>query len=295
MASALPALKQELDGIARKFGGRLGYYLKDLTDGRTIGFRHDERFPTASTIKTALMLEAVRQVDAGKRKWTDKIAIPPKSERTENMQSMWSYYFQDGLAPDLDGWCNLMIGVSDNTATRVLGSNLGNEAVNASLTNLGLPNTKFLAYAPASDTVTRRLNRQFGMGMTTPLEMNRLLELIATGKAASPAGCDRMLRILKRQYWDDAIGSSVPPQVAIANKTGAINRSRSDAAIVYGPRPYILTIYTDNQTDQRWAADNEADLTLARIGNLVWNRMNPTMPYARPAHSERFAPTGGGI
>lgn len=294
-APNLAALKRDLDTIAQRFGGRLGYYLKDLTDGRTIGFRQDERFPTASTIKTAVMVEAVRQVDAGKRKWTDKIPVPPRAERTGNMQSMWSYYLQDGIAPDLDGWNNLMIGVSDNTATKVLGTTLGNASINASMTALGLPNTKFLAYAPAEDVTLRRLNRQFGMGMTTPREMNRLMELIATGRAASPAGCDRMLRILKRQYWDDAIGSSVPPSVAIANKTGAISRSRSDAAVVYGPRPYVLTLFTDHQKDRRWAADNEGDLTLARMAARVWRAMNPGVPGDRPAGAEKFAPTGGGV
>lgn len=291
----LQPLKNRLDTVCQRFQGRMGYSLKLLKTGQAISFRGDERFPTASTIKTAIMVEAVNRIDEGSLKWTDQREVPPIAERTENMASMWAYFLKDGVKINVDGWVNLMIGVSDNTATKVLGLWLGHSGINGRMEKLGLPNTKFLGYAPATDATLRRLNSQFGLGMTTPNEMARLLELIATNKAASPAGCDRMLRVLSRQYWDDAISGQVPPTVRVANKTGAISRSRSDSAIVYGPTPYILTIYTDNQKDRRWAPDNEGDLALAKVGQIVWNALNPGMPYRPPQGSERFAPSGGGV
>lgn len=287
---SLAQLRQELDTVCRNFRGRMGYCLKVLKTGETISFRGDERFPTASTIKTAVMMAAVQMIDEGKLKWSDKRAVPPMSGR---QASMWAYHFKDGVAPDVDGWVNLMITVSDNTATMVLREWLGPENINERLAKLGLKNTKVLANGMQTES-DRRLRGMFGLGVTTPNEMNHLLELIHLRKAASLAGCERMIRILGKQYWDDAIGASVPPHIQVASKSGAINRSRSDTAIVYSSNPYILTIYTDSQKDQRWVPDNEGDRALLKLSRMVWANLHPSQPYGPPEGSDKFAPTGGG-
>lgn len=290
--SSLRGIEPELDALASRFEGRLGYFALDLTSGQHIGHREMERFPTASTIKTAVMVEAMNQVDEGKIKWTDKQAVPTDPSRRE--ASMWAYFLKDNTKLDLDGFVNLMITVSDNTATIVTRDWLGGENVNARMAKLGLPNTKILGNLPKDQTELQRLRRMFGMGMTTPQEMVRLFKLIHLRKAASPAACDKMLRILGHQYWDDFIGSSVPPEVKFCSKSGAITRSRSDVAIVYAARPYILAIYTDSQKDRRWTEDNAGNLIIQRMSKLVYARMGGA-PYSLPPGSERFAPTGSGV
>lgn len=289
---SLAALDKTLDAVCARFHGRMGYHLRLLKDGREIGYRADEIFPTASTIKTAVMVEMMRQVDAGKLRWTDKRPVPPPPGR---QSSMWSFFFRDDVSLDMDGWTNLMIGVSDNTATLVLRDVLGFKAVNDSMTALGLPNTKLLSGTKESDGTIFRLRRMYGLGMTTPREMTRLLTLIAEGKAASPGACDKMLRILSRQYWDDYIGASVPPDVRVASKSGAINRSRSDTAIVFADHPYVLCIYTDSQKDQRWTAENEGEIALQRVAREVWSTLHPHRPYSAPKGADKFPSTGGGV
>lgn len=289
----LVGLRARLDKLAGALDGRLGYSLKILDTGQQISYRGDERFPSASTIKSAVMVEAINQVEEGKVKWTDKRSIP--SDPSLREASMWTYFMKEGTKLDLDGYVNLMIGVSDNTATILTRDWMGTMNVNARMEALGLKNTKILGNAPKDRTDIQRLRRMFGMGMTTPNEMNRLFELIATGKAASSAGCEKMVRILGKQYWDDFIGATVPPKYKVCCKSGAINRSRSDVAIVYGPMTYILSIYTDSQKDQRWTSENQGDRTIRAIGMEVWNTLFPKEKYTLPKGSELFAPTGGGV
>ncbi len=291
----LSDLKSQLDVCCQGLAGRAGYCLTLLRTGEQIGYRDTESFPTASTIKTAVMVAATDLVDQGKLKWTDSRPVPATKDRTPNMSSMWSYFFRDGLSLDLDGWVNLMIGVSDNTATKVVGQWLTNDVINAKMASLGLKQTKYLAYYSGPSVELKRLNRQFGLGTTTPREMNQLLVAIAKGKAASPAACEKMIRILGRQYWDDALVYQVPPDVKTASKSGAINRSRSDTAIVFGPEPYVLTVYTDSQKDQRWVWENAGDTLLRTIGERVWNTLHPRRPYHPPQGADRFRPTGGGV
>lgn len=289
----LKMLDSKLSAICSNFPGRMGFCLTIPRTGQQIEFNGHERFPTASTIKTGVMVAAVQMVDEGKLKWTDKLKVPDKGRREA---SMWSFYFPEGMQLDLDGWVNLMVTVSDNTATIATRDWLGTMNINARLEALGLKNTKILGNAPQSETMIWRLRRMFGMGMTTPVEMNRLLQLIYERKAASVAGCEKMVRILSHQYWDDAIGASVPPGVVCASKSGAINRSRSDTAIVFSPREvYILTLYTDNQKDQRWVSDNKGDVTLRQCAGIVWNTLNPKNRYSPPPGYEKYLPTGGGI
>lgn len=289
----LPPLKVRLDSVCRTFHGRIGYCVKLLDAGDSIENRGTETFPTASTIKTAVALEAVREIDEGTLAWTDKRPVPPMDGR---QYSMWAYFFQDGTTLDIDGWVNLMLTVSDNTALMVLREWMTPDKVNARLEGLGLRSTKVLwDNFPPDEPNKIALRHNWGLGMTTPVEMNRLLELLYRHKAASRAGCDRLLRVLGHQYWDDYAGVTSPIDVMVASKSGAIDRSRSEAAIVYSSRPYILTIYTDDQKDQTWTPTNEGDVTIRKMCGIIWNGLNPNRPYSPPAGYEKFLPTGGGV
>lgn len=288
----LDELRKRLVARCEALRGRAGFFLWIPGRGVGLGHREDERFPTASTIKTGVMVAAMRAVDRGELALTSTHPVPPASGR---QPSMWSYWFRDGVTLDLDGWVNLMITVSDNTATMVVRDWLGTMAVNRELASLGLSHTMILGNAPPEETEVQALRRQFGMGVSTPREMTTLLTMILEGRAASPGACDRMARILSHQYWDDYLGAGLPIEVKVASKSGAIGRSRSDAAIVYGPEPFVLSVYTDGLVDQRWTLDNEGVVMIREVSKLVWNALNPDRPAVLPEGWERFAPTGGGV
>lgn len=289
----LSALKPKLDAVCQTFHGRIGYCVKLLDTGETIDFRGDERFPTASTIKTAVALEAVREVEEGKVKWSDKRPVPPQDGR---QYSMWSYFFKDGTTLDLDGWVNLMLTVSDNTATMLLREWLKPDNVNARLKSLGLNNSMVLwDNFPPDEPEKIKLRQEWGLGFTTPKEINLLWELIYRHKAATDAGCEKLIRILSHQYWDDYSGITTPVDIKVASKSGAIDRSRSECALVFTAHPYILTIYTDDQKDQVWSPTNEGALTIRKMCGIIWNTLNPKRPYSPPVGFEKFLPTGGGV
>lgn len=288
----LPALKASMIEAAAGFKGTFGFCVRDMVTGKVIDTNGSTIFPTASTIKTGVMVDAIDEVDEGKFKWSDKHPLPPPDNREA---SMWTYFLRDGVVPDMDAYVNLMIYVSDNTALITLRDWLTPQAVNARMESFGLHNTKVLRGYKGDSSDLAKLHEQWGMGMTTPDEMNRLFYLIATNKAGSPAACDKMLRILGRYYWDDTIGSSIPPQVRYCDKSGAVDASRSDNAIVYGPHPYILTLYTKDNVDQSWTENNEALKLIRKESALVWATFNPKWKYELPKGSAKFTATGGGV
>ncbi|MBS1709973.1 MAG: serine hydrolase [Armatimonadetes bacterium] len=286
-------LAERLDQVAEKFHGRIGYYFKRLDTGQTVGRDQDDLFPSASTIKTAVMVEVFRQVDAGKLSYTELLPVPPVGKR--NM-SMWTAHLVEGTKVNIEGLTQLMMSVSDNTATIMLADRVGVENIQKTMEGLGLPDTLCLIKPPASNRRLTRLHGQFAnFGVTTPRQMATLLELVYRRKAASPAACDRMVRIMGQQYWDDYLMSTVPPGVFAMSKVGALSRSRSDVLLVPGDKPYVLAVYTDNQKDRSWDVDNEGHEAIRQIGTLVWNSLHPERPYRPSKADKKLFPTGAGV
>jgi len=286
---SLARLKVRMDQVAAGFQGVLGYSLRG-PGGEQINLRGDERFPTASTIKVAVMCEALSEVEEGKLQWSQPIMVQPGLGGREAGGP--AYYFRDGSELPLSEWIDLMITMSDNTATIRLRDLLGQENINNWLKAHGFQQTLILNGADTDRLGLRALQRQYGLGVTTPNEMVRLFDMIANGGAASAASCERMIRILGHQYWDDGIASQIPPGVQVASKSGAIDGTRSDVAIVHAPGgDYTLAIYTRDQKDDRWAKDNAGCAAIRTLSAIVWKHFNPASTWTPPTGADELWPT----
>ena len=112
-AETLAELKARMDKFAESFNGTLGYSLHFKGEPEaTITRLPDEPFPTASTIKTAIMCEVMHQIEQGKIKWKDKLEVQPSDDR---QGGGFAFYFKEGTKLTIGEWVHLMITVSDNT------------------------------------------------------------------------------------------------------------------------------------------------------------------------------------
>ena len=112
--------------------------------------------------------------------------------------------------------------------------------------------------------------------------MARLMEMIYTGEAVSPAASEEMLRVLQRPYWDDEALSQVPPSIEVASKNGAVSASKSEVLLVHAPSgPYLFCVITADQADTRWEADNSGYELIRAVSSLLWNAFEPGMPHER--------------
>ena len=167
-----------------------------------------------------------------------------------------------------------MLTTSDNTASLWLQALSGTgTSINRLLDSLGYTHTRINSRTPG-----REANRaQYGWGQTTPREMANIMESIFRNKIFTPYYCDRMLRSLGRNYWDENEGISViPPYIEVFSKNGCINQTRNEVILVNAPnRPYILSIFTKNNKDQSWRRSNEAWTLTRKISALLWNYFEP--------------------
>jgi beta-lactamase class A len=163
----------------------------------------------------------------------------------------------------------LMLTTSDNTASLWLQSLAGTgSSINEILESVGLKNTKVNSRTPG-----RENNRAlYGWGQTTPAEMGTIFEKIYRQEIFSAAACERMMRCLGRNYWDEEEAiSMLPPTIEVFSKNGCVNASRSEAMIVNAPaNPYVFCIFTKNNKDISWTYNNEAWAMARKVSKLLW-------------------------
>jgi beta-lactamase class A len=241
-----------LRDIADRFDGVMGVAIVDLTDGRIFSLNADRVFPTASSIKIAVLVELYRQDQEarsgakGKARLDDTYTFEPK-DLVEDSRIM------AGLTAGVTHITNrdlaqFMVAVSDNAAANILIERIGKDNVNAMLRGLGL-----------SKTMLRRKMIDIGAAqrgdenVATPEEMVRLLEAIYKEKVLNKeltAALIKQLSTLKQSY----IPRLLPENVQVANKPGELEAVRTDSGIVFAPnRPFAISVMTAYDRDERAA------------------------------------------
>jgi hypothetical protein len=118
--------------------------------------------------------------------------------------------------------------------------------------------------------------------VSTPRELARLMELIATDTVLTPEACAAMRDHLGRQQYLDQIprylpynpyGAYVgePSTVSVANKTGFYCGVRADAAIVTAPDfSFVIATMNEKSTDLSFSPDHEGMLLNGAVARLVY-------------------------
>jgi beta-lactamase class A len=290
LAASAPGTRGEKDRVDRTiaelighFRGEMGVAAINLATHEVIAINADTRFPTASTIKTGVMLEAYHRAAAGDLPLGSTLTL---HDAAKVGGSGVLRGLHDGLALSVEDLIYLMIAVSDNTATNMLIARLGTARINERLESYGLHETRLFrpTFRDGRADVQPELEREFGLGMTTPREMATLMTAIADGKAVSMEASYAMLAMLRKQTDRAMIPRLLPGDgPVIGNKTGTDEEKlagphgrrghiRADAGIVTGPGlRYAVAIYARRVEDTRWTPDNDALTTGARVSRIIYD------------------------
>ncbi len=254
-------LAVRVDEIVSRFDGVMGVAILDLTDGRILLRNADRVFPTASSIKLAILLELYRQDQEaragtqGKAKLDDVYSFDPK-DLVEDSQIM------AGLSAGATRLTNrdlaqFMVAVSDNAATNILYDRVGKGNVNAMVRGLGL--SKITLRRKMMDVAAARRGEE---NIATPQEMVLLLEAIHKGKVLNKelsAQLIKQLSTLKESY----IPRLLPPDIQVANKPGSLEAVRTDSGIVFvRNRPFAISVMTAWDRDERAAEQAISEIAL---------------------------------
>lgn len=279
---ALPALREgfsELrprleEGIARH-RGVVGLALLDARTGELLAIRGDERFPSASVIKLPVLYEVMLRVREGRLPLDDSLTMEADDRVggtgiLRHLSAPFTLTVRDAAL--------LMIALSDNTATNLLLDRLGPRSVGERMAALGLPESRVFrrAFGEAAESFDPEGAERWGLGVTTPMEVAKLLAWVHRAEAVSPGASREMLRMLEAQQLRHGLPRHLPEGTRVAHKTGSIRAARHDCGIVFGPaREYVLCIMTRENRDTSWTAGNEAEALIADLSGTVFEALNP--------------------
>ena len=260
------ALRRTLDAIVTSHHGVVGYSISNLDTGERLSLRGDETFPTASLIKVPILVTLYDLAEQKQLSLDDPLTVitidqVPGSGVLQFMHS--------GTIVSLHDAATLMIVLSDNTATNLVLDKIAIRRVWQKMEALGLPHSKvhskvFLRLA----SVAMDSSAKYGLGVTTPNEMARLFELLAQGKAVSPSADSAMLDLLGKNADAELMQRTVEGLI-VPHKTGATDSVRTECALFRLQSRVVACGLTKQNTDIRWVVDNEAQVTLGKIGAAV--------------------------
>lgn len=271
-SASAPTLDERIKTALADFQGSAWIYAKNLDNGKVYELRADERVRTASTIKLAIMIEVFAQVAENKLKLSDKIALKGKQGGSGILGE-----FSEGTEIDLKTLVNLMIVVSDNTATNLILDKVTADAVNARMERLGFNNIRSLRKIGGggeAKIANEGINRLFGIGSSTMREMGRLMEMLERGEIVSKQASADMIAILRRQQYTDGIGRGLLDTTPIASKSGALDRLRSDVGIIYTRRGRIaMAITIDEMPIVYYNQENPGLKMLWRLSQILQDEL----------------------
>ena len=251
-------LAAEILSKIQKSGAEVGVAFRRL-DGKAEWFsRADDVFHAASTMKIPVMIELFHQAKQGKLKLDDSLTVKNEFHSLADGSiytldpaddSEVDLYKAVGQTRTLGQLCELMITVSSNFATNLLVEKVGVENIRATVHALHADGVNVLRGVEDNKAYEKGMNNT-----ATARGLLILLEAIAKGEAVDADSSRQMVEILARQNFNEAIPAGLPPGTRVAHKTGEVTKIHHDAAIVYGPHPFVLVILVRGMAESKDSA-----------------------------------------
>ncbi|HZQ68544.1 MAG TPA: serine hydrolase [Terriglobales bacterium] len=266
-------LNETVKEVDRSLDGVMGVAVVDLGDENSrILLRADEVFPTASSIKIAVLVELYRQAQSGKLKLEDIYTVQstdlvPDSEIMESLSPGITKVTLRDLA-------SMMVVASDNSATNVLIDRIGMENVNATLRSMGFTHTKL--QRKMMDLKAASEGRE---NLASPRELLQLLQDVYQGKVLNKEMTAEFFQMLSK-HKISFLPRGLPEDLKIANKPGELEGVRNDCGIVFVPnRPYGICVMTSYLRREHDGEDAISRISVATY--QMFDRLGRASEYGR--------------
>jgi beta-lactamase class A len=266
----LDRLRSRIEAALPLAQGVVGVSIKHLESGASVAVNGDAPFPMASTFKLPLLVELHTQAKAGRLRWDETVEI---TQRDQHLGSgdITPLFDPPGVSLSWRNLANMMMMISDNSATDLCLAKAGAAAVTARMRALGIDGIrvdrscqelildyggrdtaklKDLARDDLRDAIRRdprpqTIETRFAADdrfagdprdTATPNAMVALLERMWRREAVDRAASDAMLDLLKRcRTGENRLRGLLPSDAVVAHKTGTIGGVVNDVGIIYLP------------------------------------------------------------
>jgi len=249
------ALEEKLKSASNLKGIRAGVFVARPESGRYATLNGKEKFSAASMIKLPILVSLLTAVDSGEVKKDQLLTI------REDLVTGGSGFLQwrpKGTKVSVEQAAELMMIVSDNTATNLLIDHLGGKSkLNREFTLWGLTNTK----------INNWLADFEGTNTTSPYDLVYLLGRLDRGEILSKESLAWLNRVMQKTRIRTLLPQGLPPGTVIGHKTGDIGGMVGDAGVVTTPDGgnYLIAVQVARPRN-----DRRANLLIRTISKLVY-------------------------
>jgi beta-lactamase class A len=276
--SRLPALADKLRAIGAAYSGKWTCALTDLSNGEHIAIDEDAVMPTASLIKTPILVALYQAVHDGRLSLSDRVRYGPEHHC---LGSGVLQYLDAGVELSVRDAAALMMMISDNAATNICIDLVGIDRVNEEMRRRGLRQTelKLRLGDPAIGMEGRN------MAVSSAADIVRLLTQIHKHECVSPDADEDMLRIMRRCQGRAELSRLLPwnelnmlPRHRdnwVAEKGGSfMNGVRTSGAVFHSPRTtFVMSAFCEGGLAGGTGPNAEGNELNGKLGLAAWRAL----------------------
>ncbi len=234
---------------------KTGVFVVEPDTGRFVEINARRAYPAASMIKLPILVSLLQAIDNGQVKFDQKLVIRPDLIGGGSGYLQWR---QAGTSVSLKETCELMIVISDNTATNMVIDVLGGKEIfNQNFAKWGLTQTKINNWLP--DLA--------GTNTSSPYDLSLVLGRVDRGELLSAESRAWLFRVLEHNRIKTLLPRGVPAGTKVADKTGDIGKAVGDAGIITAKdgKRYIATVVVERPNN-----DRRANALIRRVSKDVY-------------------------
>jgi beta-lactamase class A len=276
--SQMRELEAELRAIGATYSGKWTCALTDLSTGEHIAIDEDAVMPTASLIKTPVLVALYQAVHEGKLSLSDRVRY---GSEHACLGSGVLQYLDPGVELAVRDAAVLMMIISDNAATNICIDLAGIDSVNDQMRRRGLEKTELKLRLGDPGIGMEGRN----MAVSTAGEIVRLLTLIYQHECVSPEADEDMLRIMRRCQtraeltrllpWNELNMLPKHRDNWVAEKGGSfLNGVRTSGAIFHGPRTsFVMSAFCEGGLAGGTGPNAEGNELNGKLGLAAWRKL----------------------
>jgi beta-lactamase class A len=255
----------ELNALVAKSPADVGVAICDLTTGQEFSINGDQRFSQAGLSKIHVLAALFRESAAGR---IDLTALHQLSVE-EKLPGGILHRLGDGsVTMSLRDYATLMVTMDDNSATNIILSKIGADAVNDTLTALGASDIHFAGLLTDPKKPDDNL--------ASPKAVVHCLAELHRSNVLSGSSKAEFFALLSTPRLS-AVRTALPRNVRVASKSGIRGNVRCTAAVVFlKNRPYAIAIMTQfrNRTEAELAVDASTTISsLSRLSHAYFSQL----------------------
>ena len=205
---SLLRLRQQLEPLLYLQDEELSVVFWDLASEKGLSVNGSKAMNPASVIKLPILVEAYRQIQKGEVSVDEQLVL----KKGDYQQGSGTLRYQPvGTKTRVKELMQLMIGKSDNTATKLLIDYVGKERLNKGFQEMGMRQTSL---------GSTNLLKAEGLNYASANDIAELLIKINMGAFISPKAKEELLQLLSSQVYKWGIPRYLPRSITVANKNG---------------------------------------------------------------------------